>query len=202
MATTQQIMGWLGCLWLRRRPRLISTERDGYFAFRWLFALVFAVSSLEAHSLHQSTAEAEYNPTTKKLEVSLTVFINDLETALIRQSESEMRLDKTLAAEFDAQIQAYLAKTFVVTDAAGKTAKIEWVGRELDAASVKSDDPAVTLFFEAALPEGLSDKTLRHTIFHDLFKDQINLLHLRIGSRQVELRFTKDDGSRTLAIPD
>jgi hypothetical protein len=29
-----------------------------------------------AHSIHQSTAEAEYNPVTRKLEVSLTVFVN------------------------------------------------------------------------------------------------------------------------------
>ena len=164
------------------------------------FISLCVATYVHAHSLHQSTAEAEYNPTTKKLEVSLTVFINDLETALIRQSEREMRLDKTPAAEFDAQIQAYLAKTFVVTDASGKTAKVEWVGRELDADSAKSDEPAVTLFFEIALQDGLKDKTLKHAVFQDLFKDQINLLHLRDGSHQ-ELRFTKDEASKKLVTP-
>ena len=126
MATTQQIMEWFVSLWLRRCPRLISRERDGYFAFRCFSAIVFSVTSLHAHSLHQSTGEAEYNGKTKKLEVSLTVFINDLETALIRQTEREVRLDKTPVAEFDAQIQAYLTKTFVVTAASGKAAKIEY----------------------------------------------------------------------------
>lgn len=155
---------------------------------------------LHAHTLHQSTAEAEYNPTTKKLEVSLTVFINDLELALIRQSEREMRIDKNPAAEFDAQIQAYLAKTFIVTDATGKAAKIEWVGRELDAASAKSDDPAVTLFFEIALPESLAKPMLQHTIFCNLFKDQINLLHLRNGTQNVELRFVRGDLARPFLV--
>jgi len=42
-----------------------------------------------------------------------------------------------------------------VTDAAGKAAKIEWVGREIDEESKKSGDPTVTLFFESALPGGL-----------------------------------------------
>jgi len=165
-----------------------------------VFISLCLVTCAHAHSLHQSTAEAEYNPTTKKLEVSLTVFINDLETALIRQSEREMRLDKTPAADFDTQIQAYLAKTFVVTDAAGKAAKIEWVGRELNADSVKSDDPEVTLFFEIALPDGLKGKSLQHTIFHDLFKDQINLLHLRSNPGKAELRFTKDETSKKLVF--
>ena len=152
----------------------------------WIAAALLTVSSLHAHSVHQSTAEAEYNAKTQKLEVSLTVFVNDLELALVRQCEREMRLDKTPAAEFDAQIQAYLAKTFVVTDAAGKTAKIEWVGRELDAGSEKSGDPTVTLFFEVEMPPR---STLRHTMFCELFKDQLNLLQLRRGSRKTELRF-------------
>jgi hypothetical protein len=157
-----------------------------------------ALTSLHAHSLHQSTAEAEYNPKTKKLEVSLTVFINDLETALIRQCERELRLDKTPAAEFDAQIQAYLAKTFIVTDAAGKAAKIEWVGRELDAASAKSDDPTVTLFFEIALPEGLADAKLKHAVFCELFKDQVNLLLSSDGQKKAELRFDHDKQIQSL----
>lgn len=166
---------------------------------RSLAVLLFvAATSLHAHSLHQSTAEAEYNPTTKKLEVSLTVFINDLETALIRQSEREMRLDKTPAAEFDAQIEAYLAKTFVVTDASGKVAKIEWVGRELDADSVKSNDPAVTLFFEVSLPGGFTDAKLQHAVFCDLFKDQSNFLQLHHDSHKTEFRFTPNEVPKAL----
>ncbi len=171
-----------------RRSNLISA-----------LAVLLVVPCLHAHSLHQSTAEAEYNPTTKKLEVSLTVFINDLETALIRQSEREMRLDKTPAAEFDSQIQAYLAKTFVVTYVSGKAAKIEWVGRELDAESARSGDPTVTLFFEIALPRGLEDAELRHAMFCELFKDQVNLMQFRGGtSQKTELRFSLNDTIKQL----
>jgi len=161
-----------------------------------------AAAWLHAHSIHTSTAEAEYNPKTKKLEVSLTVFVSDLELALIRQSEREIRIDKTPAAEFDAQIQVYLAKNFVVTDAAGKVAKLEWVGREMDAMSAKSGDPAVVLFFEVEAPEELRGRTLRYSVFQDLFKDQINLLHFKDGSHPVELKFTLEKASRSLAIPN
>ncbi len=163
-------------------------------------AAFLLVPCLHAHSLHQSTAEAEWNAETKKLEVSLTVFINDLELALIRQSEREIRIDKTPAAELDVQIQTYLAKTFVVSDETGKDAKIEWVGREADAASAKGGDPTATLFFEIALPRGLNGARLRHVLFHDLFKDQVNLLHLRNDVRKLELRFTGTETSKELAL--
>ena len=157
---------------------------------------LLAAGVLHAHSLHQSTAEAEYNPKTKKLEVSLTVFINDLETALIRQTEREMHLDKTPAAEFDAQIVAYLAKTFVVTDAAGKTAKIEWVGRQLDAETQKSGHPTVTLFFEISLMPGVSNITIQQTFLCNLFEDQSNLILLRSDTQKVELSFKRGDGAK------
>lgn len=192
-------MGWFVKLLQCRHPRLISRERVGYFAFRCFVTLVFAASALHAHSLYQSTAEAEYNPKTKKLEVSLTVFINDLETALIRQSEREMRLDKTPAVEFDAQIQHYLAKTFVVTDAAGKTAKIEWVGRQIDEETKKSGDPTVTLFFEIALPDGLAGVALRHSVFCELFENQVNLTQVQIGDSRTALQFKAGKDSATLS---
>ena len=197
----QAVGGCLKSLLPLRHPRLISRERDGYFAFRIFAVLVLATASLHAHSVHQSTAEAEYNPKTKKLEVSLTVFINDLETALIRQSEREMRIDKAPAAEFDAQIQAYLAKTFIVTDAAGKAAKIEWVGRQLDEETQKSSDPMVTLFFEIALPGGLADAKLSHTVFFEMFKDQVNLVALHGQSDKVGLRFVPTKLEQSLNSP-
>ncbi len=168
---------------------------------RVLLAIFYFLGAalVQAHSVHTSTAEAEYNAQTKKLEVSLTVFVSDLELALIRQSEREMRIDKTPAAEFDAQIQVYLAKTFVVTDAAGKVAKLEWVGREMDAASAKSGDPAVVLFFEVGVPEGAR---LQNTVFCDLFEDQINLLSLQTASHKLELQFTRDKRSNRLVSPE
>lgn len=190
MADQKTALGMLAAMLRTQSPRSLAVL---LFAF---------ATSLHAHSLHQSTAEAEYNPTTKKLEVSLTVFINDLELALVRQSEREMRIDKTPAAEFDAQIQAYLAKTFVVTDAAGKTAKIEWVGRQIEDESKTSDDPTVTLFFEILLPSGLVNATLRHTVFGDLFKDQSHLLHLRNGPRKAELRLTNAEATHVLELRD
>jgi len=144
---------------------------------------------LPAHSLHQSTAEAEYNAATKKLEISLTVFINDLELALIRRAEKLISLEKTPQAELDATITAYLSETFVVRDAAGKAAKIEWAGREMDDAEVKSDDPAVTLFFEIPLPQGLAGHALEHSVFCELFADQVNLLHLRAADKKTQLSF-------------
>lgn len=138
---------------------------------------------LHAHSLHQSTAEAEFNAVTQKLEVSLTVFLSDLELALQKQPSPD--------TTFESKIQAYLAQTFVVTDAAGHIAPLLWVGRELEADSLKSGDPALTLFFEIPLPQGLQACTLRHAVFNELFEDQVQLLSLRSGSEKSQRLFNR-----------
>jgi hypothetical protein len=155
---------------------------------------------VHAHSLHQSTAEAEWNAETKKLEVSLTVFVNDLELALMRQSEREMRIEKTPAEVFDAQAKLYLAKHFVVTDSTGQKAEMTWIGRQIDEETKKSGDPTMTLFFEISLPGGLKAVSLQNAIFCDLFQDQTNFLQLIFGSRKIELRFKTDETRQKLML--
>lgn len=153
-----------------------------------------------AHSIHQSTAEAEYNPVSKKLEVSLTVFVNDLEVALIRQCEREMRIEKTPELEFDEQLKIYIGKHFIVTDAAGQMAPLAWVGRQLDSDSARSDEPKVTLYFEMERVVNLNESKLRLSLFLDMFKDQSNLLLLRIGKQKGELKFTRTESVRMLTL--
>ena len=164
-----------------------------------IMALLFSLSfQAFGHALHQSTAEAEYNPQTKKLEVSLRVFATDLELALIRHSERIVSLDKTPAEELDPVIQAYLASVFIVKTADGKPAPIEWVGKQTEPASRPGDDDAVTLFFELLLPSGLHGCELQHTLLCECYPDQINLLHLRDGEMKRELRFLRDAAMQKL----
>lgn len=140
----------------------------------------------------------EWNAATKKLEVSLTLFVNDLELALIRHTEKELRFEKTPAEVLDAQIRHYLDRTFIVTDAEGKKAVLSWIGRELDTDTQKSDEPTVTLFFEVSLPEGLPGSTLHLTLFSELFADQLHLMLFRRGEQKTTWQLKKGDDSRKL----
>ena len=138
--------------------------------------LLLSGPGLQAHPVHQSQAQAEYNSESQKLEVSLTVFINDLEQALMHRTGQKLSLDKNEASLFDKQVQQYLAETFVVKDGAGNVATLEWLGRELEPGAEKSADPEVTLFFEMSLPGGPAGWSLSHSVFFEVFDDQSNIL--------------------------
>lgn len=169
-------------------------------SWRTLILLLWVTVQVQAHSLHQSTAEAEWNAETKKLEVSLTVFINDLELALMRQTERLMSLEKTPAQDFDEAIRSYLAKTFVLTSSSHQIAGFEWVGREIG--NTKTDDPTMTFYFELAAPSGLKGATLQHSTLCELFKDQSNLLLLRTGKKAMTLKFSAEKTQSKIELRD
>lgn len=151
-----------------------------------------------AHDLHQSTGEAEFNPATNRLEVSLTFFANDLELALIRFSERMISLRDPATSKVDPLIQAYLKQVFVIQDHDGHSASLVWVGRDFEKATSPLDDERVTLYFEIVLPSGIAGQTLTHTALCSCFADQMNLLTLKRGDGKTELSFTKADTSKAL----
>jgi hypothetical protein len=85
-------------------------------------------------------------------------------------------------------------------NAKGGSSRLTWVGRKVDDAAVQKEDPKVILFFELDLPDGFSGITLRYAILQDLFKDQINLLHLRGTAKPSELLFTHDEAEKRLDV--
>jgi hypothetical protein len=160
--------------------------------------MLLSVPGLLAHPVHQSQAHAEYNPDSRKLEVSLTVFINDLEQALTNHTGQKLTFDKTEASLFDAQMQLYLAETFVVKDATGRVAAMEWLGRAPEAGTEKSADPEVTLFFELTLTGGPAGCTLLHTVFCEVFEDQSNLIRFTFGPKKTVWCFLKGDREKLI----
>lgn len=150
------------------------------------------VSSLHAHPVHTSLAEADYNRATQKLEIALRVFADDFEEALSLRAKKKITLAHTPAAEFTALTQACLAETFLVRRADGTLAPHNWIGREYkDAAN------ELWLFFEITLPStGLDGLLLRHAVLSTQFSDQLNSVLLRDGPRSVTLAFLPDSGEK------
>lgn len=163
-----------------------------------LLLLALSCAGLQAHPVHQSHAEVEYNAARQTLEISLTVFLNDLELALSQQAGEPLTLEKMEAKAFDAQVQTYLAKTFVVKNAAGDIMTHTWLGRELTSSDGKGGDPELTLFFEVPLPGGLQGCSLRPAVLSEVFPDQTNLVRLQGGLKKTIWCYLPEEAAKTL----
>lgn len=159
-----------------------------------LLPSLFAPLALQAHPIHTSLAEADYNRATQKLEIALRVFADDFEEALSLSAKKKITLANTPAAEFTALTQAYLAETFTLRRVDGTLAPHTWIGREYkDAAN------ELWLFLEVALPPtGLEGLRIRHAVLSAQFSDQLNSVLLRDGPRSVTLAFLPDSGEKAI----
>ncbi|MDB6070376.1 MAG: hypothetical protein JWL81_1547 [Verrucomicrobiales bacterium] len=92
----------------------------------------FLPQSAAAHPLHQASAEADYNPLAKTLEVSTAFYANDLEAALTQLAGRAVSLENTPPKDLDPQLQSLLKETFVLTNPAGATLPLTWVGKQFE----------------------------------------------------------------------
>jgi len=165
------------------------------FALRLLAFAWLALPAL-AHPVHTSTAEADFNRTTRKLEVSLRVFADDFEAALAALAGEAVSLEKTPPATVDALARAYLTAHFIVKNRDGVLAAHHWLGRELkDAAN------ELWLHFAIDLPGGVDGVRVDYAVLKELHSDQLNTVRVRDGPRTRILTFPPGQGERTVRFP-
>lgn len=145
----------------------------------WL-GLMLSPGLAAAHPFHTSTAEAEWNAETKRLEVAMRVSGEDLEAALNSKSKERVQLEDGDAA--DEAIQAYLKESFVIRKSTeDEPLELYWVGKEVT-------PKAVWLYFEVGAPEGVAGHELTNRLLLDVEATQINTLVLKLDGRKVSLR--------------
>ena len=161
-----------------------------------LLAFACLAPPAAAHPVHTSSAEANYNRTTRKLEVSLRVFADDFEAALAALAAHSVSLEKTPPATVDALARAYLTAHFIVKNRDGGLAGQHWLGRELkDAAN------ELWLHFEIDLPGGVDGVRIDYAVLKELHSDQLNTVRVRDGPRTRILTFPPGQGERTVRFP-
>jgi hypothetical protein len=159
-----------------------------------LLTLLLGALAATAHPIHTSIAEADYNRTTKQLEVALRVFVDDFEAALTTHVGRKVSLEKTPPKEFDAIARAYLAEKFTVRLAGGSLAAPHWVGRE-----IKPAENELWFYFELPLPDGVEGVRLRHGAMGEQFPNQINSVRVRdADGRKTTLVFLPKQTEKTV----
>lgn len=155
------------------------------FFLNFLAILSFAVMSFgvgQAHVFHTSLTRIDYNSEAKTAEISLRVFINDLEDALSRQSGKRINLERD-NAEAIRVFNEYISKgALVLRDKNGKNLELKVLGFE-------AQNDMTYCFIEADAPDGLEEISVKNTIFFDFLDNQTNIIVAKNGTRQADLLF-------------
>lgn len=152
-----------------------------------VMAVVFTLFSFKAwanapHDIHISVCELRYNSTSGAFEVSIKIFIDDLELALSREGVTGLSIGtaKELASAND-KIAAYLKKHFNI-QLAGQTLAHEFLGKE-----VSEDYLAVWCYIQLkAKPSAGQRCAITNDILFEMYEDQKTLMDVRMSKNHNE----------------
>lgn len=165
----------------------------------WFVCLCFSPNSVLAgvnpvHDIHVSVCELKYNPNTSSFQVSIKIFIDDLQRAASKEGAPEMRIgDDAELANADRFITDYLQKHFrIALD--GNVLIPDFAGKEL------SDDfLAIWCYLEyPAHIAGVKKCTITNDVVMALYEDQRNIMDIQIDAAHKDyLIFQPDRCSMT-----
>lgn len=175
----------------KMREKRIKFYRGRCFIFAvCLFAFGLELPAA-SHRYHTSLTRMDYKAETKNIEITIQLFIHDLENVLERFSKKRIDVGKT--PEIDNIIEKYLDENFVLKNKKDEKLKIKWVGKELNV------DTAF-VYLETSSIESLDGFQLQNTIFFESFPEQTNLLTARYENKKVDLLYKAGDKFKTIGV--
>ena len=151
------------------------------------YFLIGCISVLQIsamHDIHLSRTLVHYNQENSSLEISMHIFIDDLELSLLDAGYDSLYIATNMEAPHtDDLIQDYINQHFVLqyTD---EPVSLEFLGKEI------SDDLlAIWCYLEAPSVPKPNNMMVHNSILTELHRDQNNIVQLEIGSQKKYMLF-------------
>ncbi len=161
-----------------------------------IFLAILSFSGLQsgeniatAHQFHLSKCLIEYNEADKALQVSMHLFIDDLEEALRKQGADKLFLcaDKE-APDAEVHLERYILQHFKIS-VNGKPQSFSFLGKE-----PSEDLIGVWCYLEAENIQSLKEVSVIYDILMEVFDDQKNVVSVR-GPQKKQASFLLQKGS-------
>lgn len=149
-----------------------------------LLSVIFFFNLL--HPLHISVTEIEHDANKEALEMTMRIFLDDLESS-IRNDLQKPGLDITAPVPehtTDQLLEDYLQKHFKI-NANGKKLKYQYLGHEVEL-------PVIYLYVQASNVKKVKDITIYNDIIMETYDDQANLVHVKVHGKVKSLKLSVD----------
>ncbi|MEZ2415931.1 DUF6702 family protein [Muriicola sp. E247] len=143
------------------------------------FIIIPLLIAFGVHKFYVSVTQVEYYAPEEAIQITSRVFIDDLEKALLERYDVQTFLATSKEVkETDGIVERYLMAKFVVR-INGSKVEYKYLGK-------KTDSDLMILFLE--IPGISLDKLksieIQNELLMDVFEEQKNILHFKIGDRK------------------
>lgn len=131
------------------------------------------------HPFHVSKCQIEYRQETESIQITLHLFLDDLEEALKRHGSGNLYLftEKESPAA-DNRIREYLLQQFQIK-VDQERQSLEWVGKEQT-----KDLVGVWCYLEIQSVKQVNSLTVRNVVLTELFEDQQNIIMISMPQKK------------------
>jgi hypothetical protein len=153
---------------------------------------------MDVHEFHLSKSTINYNTKDQSLQITMNMFIDDLELALQPTAGDTLRLcTRKEKEDAEASIYAYILEHFII-EINGKIIIPEFLGKE------QSDDlAAVWCYMEVGDILAFSEISVTNSIMTELYDDQKNMTNIQLDKQRVEdILFTPEKTSEKIEMYD
>lgn len=145
-------------------------------ALLWNYEIV---ESVNFHAFHISKTDMVFQPTEKSMQITMHIFIDDLESALEKQGLSKLFIGtEREKQEVNSLIFNYLQNSFAV-QLNGKKTAYTWVGKE-----TTKDKQALWIYLEIKNIREVRNISVENRVLTEVFADQKNIVQVNIPSKK------------------
>lgn len=132
------------------------------------------------HNYHVSITQIIHNPETASLEISMKLFTEDLEMALMKKNAPQLFLGEANEhQEADKYIHEYLHQNFSVS-VNGEKYTFQILGKEVEMEET-------WCYLEVKDVSSISELSIKNTVFTELFQDQTNRINVKAKGQEKSL---------------
>ena len=144
----------------------------GFISFL-LSILNFSQTDIEKHEFHVSKTLLEYKESDQALQVTLNIFIDDLELVLENRGVQKLFICTEQEAENSEEFIAQYLTEVLNIQINSETQNLEWIGKE------PSDDlESVWCYFEIKNISKLESLQVQNSLLLETFDDQKNIIQI------------------------
>ena len=140
-----------------------------------VLAALFLCGSWIMHKFYVSLTEVRYNIKTERFEVSMRIFPDDLDRALLARNGIHSQLaSKMEHEEADSLLMVYLLNSFAI-DADGEEIAFTYLGKD-------PESDAIWCYLESSRVKSPQSISVRNEVLTEIFPEQVNIVQVYIDT--------------------
>ena len=143
------------------------------------------------HDFHTSITNAELNPKSRSLEITMKLFTDDLELTVKNESDEDLKLTSEAPhPKADSLIFDYVLDHFAIKS--DQTSKPPvFIGKEIE-------NGITFIYLEITSFSIEKEMVVRNTVFFDTFEDQTNIVNIEIDDQLQSAYLTRNTREKIL----